>query len=241
VLGRFLEWSIATADIRASLDFYSKLGFSQAAVGEAWVHPYAVVTDGRICLGLHQEPAFAPSLTFVKPDLLKHLDTLETLRAEYQLRRLGNDVFNELAWPDPAGHLIRLVEARTFSPNRHAAKRQSLCGYFLEIALPTPSLDLAKAYWEACGFVGMDEPESPLPHISCTSDTVDIGLYEPAHLREPMLCFEVEDVAATRSNLDALGLTPAQGRVPAPLRGSSAMALSAPEGTAILMTCAARR
>ena len=54
MLGRFLEYSIATPDIRASLEFYAKLGFSQAEVGEAWPHPYAVVTDGRICLGLHQ-------------------------------------------------------------------------------------------------------------------------------------------------------------------------------------------
>ncbi len=51
MLGRFLEFSLATPDIQASLDFYTKLGFSQAEVGEAWLHPYAVVTDGRICLG----------------------------------------------------------------------------------------------------------------------------------------------------------------------------------------------
>ena len=55
MLGRFLEFSLATPDIQASLDFYTRLGFSQAEVGEAWSHPYAVVTDGRICLGLHQE------------------------------------------------------------------------------------------------------------------------------------------------------------------------------------------
>ena len=73
MLGRFLEFSIATPDIRASLDFYGKLGFTQAQVGEAWTHPYAVVTDGRICLGLHQEFIPAPAVTFVKPDLLRHL------------------------------------------------------------------------------------------------------------------------------------------------------------------------
>jgi len=71
VLGRFLEFSLATPDIQASLDFYSRVGFSQADVGEAWQHPYAVVTDGRICLGLHQQALPAPTMTFVKPDLLK--------------------------------------------------------------------------------------------------------------------------------------------------------------------------
>ena len=70
MLGRFLEFSLAAPDVQASLDFYLSLGFSSAEVGDAWPHPYAVVTDGRICLGLHQEPIPAPSLTFVKPDLL---------------------------------------------------------------------------------------------------------------------------------------------------------------------------
>jgi catechol 2,3-dioxygenase-like lactoylglutathione lyase family enzyme len=79
VLGRFLEFSLPTSDIQASLDFYSRLGFSQAEVGDAWPHPYAVVTDGRITLGLHQEAIPAPSMTFIKPDLLKHLDSLEAL------------------------------------------------------------------------------------------------------------------------------------------------------------------
>ncbi len=79
MLGRFLEASLATPDIQASLDFYVKLGFSQAEVGDAWPHPYAVVTDGRICLGLHQAAVPALSLTFVKPDLLKHLQRLEDM------------------------------------------------------------------------------------------------------------------------------------------------------------------
>ncbi len=78
MLGRFLELSLATPDIQASLDFYAKLGFSQAEVGDAWAHPYAVVTDGRISLGLHQQAMPAPSMTFVKPDLLKHLSVLKS-------------------------------------------------------------------------------------------------------------------------------------------------------------------
>ena len=48
MLGRFLEFSVETPDIPASLEFYGKLGFSQAKVGDAWDHAYAVVTDGRI-------------------------------------------------------------------------------------------------------------------------------------------------------------------------------------------------
>ena len=145
MLGKFLELSIATPNVRASLDFYRQLGFSEAGVGEAWEHPYAVVTDGRLCLGLHQNPEFEPSVTFVKPDLLKHLEALELMGIEPGFRRLAGDVFNQIGWSDPSGHLIRLVEARTFSPVKRRVTEESLCGYFLEIAVPAPDRDLANS------------------------------------------------------------------------------------------------
>jgi catechol 2,3-dioxygenase-like lactoylglutathione lyase family enzyme len=233
VLGRFLEYSIATPDIAASLEFYGKLGFSQAEAGDAWPHRYAVVTDGRLCLGLHDPGDEEPALTFVKPGLLGQLEALEALGVDFEFTRLGNDVFNELGWLDPCGHRIRLVEARTFSPAKRLATDTSRCGYFLEIGLPAPDLELAKAWWERLGFVGMDEPGAPLPHISCTSDSIDIGLYDPAHLTVPALLFETADVAGALAHLAASGVVPA-GRLPAPLVRKAAL-LTAPEGTQILL------
>jgi catechol 2,3-dioxygenase-like lactoylglutathione lyase family enzyme len=235
VLGRFLEFSLATPDIQASLDFYTRLGFSQAAVGEAWFHPYAVVTDGRICLGLHQEAIPAPSVTFVKPGLLQYLETLEELGLQFEFRRLGNDVFNEIGWFDPSGQLVRLIEARTFSPSKRLELDTSRCGYFLEIALPAPDPDAAKAYWERFGFVGIDDWDDRLPHVSCTSDFIDLGLYDPAHLRRSTLRFEVDDVGGTLARLAEIGISPA-GEIPPPLRRIPAAVLTAPEGTPILLT-----
>ena len=235
MLGRFLEFSLATPDIQASLDFYARLGFTQADVGEAWQHPYAVVTDGRICLGLHQQALPAPSMTFVKPDLLKHIDGLEELGLEFEFRRLGNDIFNEVGWFDPSGQLIRLIEARTFSPSKRAGTDTSQCGYFIEIALPTPDLQESKSYWERFGFVGIDDTNDRLPHISCTSDYVDLGLYEPSHLRRSTLRFEVDDVGGALARLSEVGISPA-GEIPAPLRQVPAAVLIAPEGTPILLS-----
>jgi len=234
VLGRFLEYSIVTPDIRASLEFYAELGFSQAQVGEAWPHPYAVVTDGRICLGLHQAFGGTPSLTFVKPELLRHLSALENLDLNFEFRRLGNDVFNELGWLDPSGHLLRLIEARTFSPAKRLRTDTSLCGYFLEIGLPARQRSVAKDYWEKLGFVGIDELDGRLPHVSCTSDSVTIGLYEPAHLPRPTLLFDAGDVGGTLARLAEVGILPA-GHVPPPLRQLPAAMIMAPEGTPILL------
>jgi catechol 2,3-dioxygenase-like lactoylglutathione lyase family enzyme len=232
VLGRFLEYSIPTPDIRASLDFYGKLGFSQAQVGETWPHPYAVVTDGRLHLGLHQHATAVPALTFVKADVLHQLGALESRGVIFEYRKLGDDVFNEIGWLDPSGHLIRLIEARTFSPIKNP--RGSPCGYFLEIGLPVPDRELAKGYWEQLGFVGLDEPHAALPHVSCTSDSIDIGLYDPTQLGLPTLVFEAEDLTGALARLASAGITPS-GPVPATLRDRPAAMLAAPEGTPILL------
>jgi catechol 2,3-dioxygenase-like lactoylglutathione lyase family enzyme len=235
VLGRFLEFSVATPDIRASLDFYTKLGFTQAEAGDAWPHPYAVVTDGRICLGLHQDTSPSPSMTFVKPGLLEHLDALEEFGVRFEFRHLGNDVFNEVGWFNPSGHLVRLIEARTFSPSKRPALETSLCGFFLEIALPTPDAAAAKAYWERLGFVGIDEPDDRLPHVSCTSDTINLGLYDPANLRRSALRFEVGDVEETSARLADIGIVPAEAAA-LRLQQIPGAVLNAPEGTPLLLT-----
>ncbi len=235
MLGRFLEFSLATPDIQASLDFYTRLGFSQADVGDTWLHPYAVVTDGRICIGLHQEAVPAPAITFIKPDLFKHLGRLEALGLEFEFRRLGNDVFNEVGWFDPSGQLVRLIEARTFSPSKRTGTDMSRCGYFLEIALPAEDLEASKLYWEQFGFVGMDERDDRLPHVSCTSDYIDLGLYEPSHIRRSTLRFEVDDVGGTLARLAEVGISPS-GEIPLPLRQVPAAVLVAPEGTPILLS-----
>jgi catechol 2,3-dioxygenase-like lactoylglutathione lyase family enzyme len=236
LLGRFLEFSLPTPDIQASLHFYGKLGFSEAQVGETWPHPYAVVTDGRICLGLHQQGVAEPQLTFVKPGLLKHLEDLEARAVEFEYRRLGNDVFNEVAWKDPDGQLLRLIEARTFSPSKRSSTETSQCGYFVEIALPSANLEAGKSYWENLGFVGMDELDDRLPHVTCTSDFIDIGLYGSGSLRRSTLRFEVEDLGTTLAALAALGVLPAKDAV---LGGPHAALLIAPEGTPILIVAAA--
>ena len=56
MLGKFLEISIHAPDIKASYEFYEGLGFRSVDVGEIWSHPYAVLSDGAIFLGLHAYP-----------------------------------------------------------------------------------------------------------------------------------------------------------------------------------------
>ena len=102
----------------------------------------------------------------------------------------------------------------------------------------TPTPAAAKANWEQFGFVGIDETDDRLPHVSCTSDTIDVGLYDPAHLRRPTLRFEVDDVKETLERLAEAGIETADA-VPPPLRQMPAALMIAPEGTPLLLTEAA--
>ncbi len=233
MLGRFLEFSVGTPDIAASFDFYTRLGWDQVPVGDAWPHPYAVLTDGRLHIGLHADGPDAPQLTFVRPELLQAADALERLGMAFDVRRLGNDQFNELGWRDPGGNRIRLLEARTFSPVRQATNR-SLCGDFLEVALPAADTDIAKGWWEGLGFVGLDEREGRLDHVCCMSDTLNVGLYAPQSVAEPTLVFEVDALGPLRTRLATLGIEPAR-TLPRGLAAGDALRLVAPEGTPLLI------
>ena len=118
MLGRFLEIGLPTDDILASIAWYESLGFVQATVGESRSHRYAVLTDGRLWLGLHSDAIEAPTLTWVQPGLAAHLTALSALGIDAEQARLGEDDFHEAGFRDPSGQAVSLVEARTYSTGR---------------------------------------------------------------------------------------------------------------------------
>ena len=155
---------------------------------------------------------------------------------EFEFRHLGNDVFNEVGWFDPSGQLVRLVEARTFSPSKRLATDTSRCGYFLEIALPSPDRETAKAYWEEFGFVGMDEVGRLAAayllhqrfHRSRSVSSRRISGAPPCGSKSTMS-------AAPWRRLAEVGIVP-NGELPPALRSVPAAVFAAPEGTPILLT-----
>lgn len=234
MLGRFLEISVHAPNVLESLEFYQKLGFTQAQVGEAWAHPYAVVSDGRLFIGLHQYEFDSPSLTFVKPDLSRYIDALESLGIEFAFRKLGGDVFNEAGFHDPDRLMVTLLEARTFSPPTRPPGESSSCGYFNEIGIPARNPDDSKNFWERLGFVATDEQSEPFRHISLTSDSLDLGLYASRELRKPVLSFIDPEMPSRLSHIDKLGIERSQ-HLPAAFDPESMAMLVAPEGTTLLL------
>ncbi len=235
MLGRFLEVSVHAADPLESLAFYESLGFTQAAVGDTWSHPYAVVTDGRVFVGLHAYEFPSPSLTFVQPDLQANLERLEALGIELAFRRVGADVFNEAGFTDPDGQMITLLEARTFSPTERQSHETSRLGWFEEFALPARDLQASARWWEQLGFVAAEVTETPWPHVGLTSDSLDVGLLTRGSLRGPALVFKEPDMAERIRALADAGVAFARD-LPRALDPRENALLVAPEGTLLLLT-----
>jgi catechol 2,3-dioxygenase-like lactoylglutathione lyase family enzyme len=235
MIGRFLEISVHAPDLLRSLAFYEQLGFSQVTTGEAWPYPYAVVTDGRLAIGLHQrELQQSPLLSFVLPDLYEHLDAIEGLGVEILDRRLGGDVFNEATFATPGGQLVRLLEARTFSPSDRAPGDTSRLGWFEEFVLPVADVKAAERFWERLGFIPAEESGEPFPHIGLTSDSFDIALVSEGTLARPALMFTDSRMPDRIQALADRGTEFA--RLPGKLDPTLHALLIAPESTQLLLT-----
>lgn len=233
-LGRFLEISLHTPAIRQSLEFYESLGFAQAAVGETWPHPYAVVTDGRLFLGLHGRDIRSPSLTFVLPQLELGVTRLKDLGVTFDEERFGDDVFNQAMFRDPGGQSVMLLEARTFSPPQLDAPLASACGYFSEFGIPVRVADSARTFWESIGFVALEEESQPFARTPLTSDRLNLALYRTRALRQPVLTFEDRDMPQRLARLRERGVR-VSDEMPDTLDESANGVLIAPEGTRLLL------
>ncbi|HKE95427.1 MAG TPA: hypothetical protein VKB34_14030 [Povalibacter sp.] len=234
MLGRFLEISVHTPAIRESLEFYESLGFEQVSVGETWPYPYAVVTDGRLFIGLHGALVRSPALTFVLPELARGMEPLREAGIVFDQERLGNDVFNQATFTDPCGQCIQLLEARTFSPPHSQALVQTSCGYFSEFGIPARDVASCREFWEPLGFVAMDEDARPFPRTALTSDHLNLGLYRTRALRQPVLSFEDPDMRERLTRLRERGFR-LSDEMPDTLDDATNAILEAPEGTRLLL------
>ena len=232
VLGTFHELSVATGDVPASVEFYERLGFTQASTSDSFAHPYGVLSDARLFIGLHQRPGPSPVLTFVRPGIAGCLAEFAEAGIELTYRRTGEEVFNEIGFTDPFGQAVAVLEARTYSPVARATTETSLCGDFSELSLPVADFAAAQAFWEPLGFVAAAHGQDPYPYLELTSDHLDIAFHPPSVWARPMIVFRDPGMRSRLERLRELGMP----LVPGPSGAAAANALlESPDGTALLL------
>jgi catechol 2,3-dioxygenase-like lactoylglutathione lyase family enzyme len=234
VLGQFHEISLQTADIRASVEFYERLGFVQATTADTWSHPYGVLTDGRLFLGLHQRRFSSPALTFVHSNVAALVPGLEARGIALTVCHTGEEIFNQIGFRDPFGQAVSVLEARTFSPVARSPTETSLCGYFDQLSLPVARFEAGKEFWEPLGFVATEETDEPYLHLPLTSDHLNLGFHRPRTLDRPMLVFSDPDMPARLERLRELDVS-FTDELPRGLDAQENALLESPEGTILLL------
>jgi len=227
-IGRFLEFSVRTTDILASLHFYKTLGFVELEIGEVWTHKYAVVSDGELNIGLHDREFDAPALTFVQQDLAKHARSMADHGFEFSFLQLGEESFNQLGFADRDGHMVTMLEARTFHASEEA-ENDSLCGSWFELTLPVRDALRAAQFWAPIAPTLLELREEPTTHMRFEADGVPLGLSESIALQSPSLCFKCSDRHGLMGILEQNGMDVEKF----PGFEGAFVAIKAPEGTVL--------
>jgi len=222
--GRFLELSLPAANVLESLGFYRSLGFAECATGDIRRWHYAVVTDGQVCIGLHGAGVEEPTLSFVRPGLAPHVAELAQRGHDIEWQQLGPDDFHEAALRAPDGHLIRMMEARTFSPGEPPATGP-LGAMGTEVAIHCRDFSTAAGYYESAGFLPL-EPGAALSRRLQAPGLV-IALSEGAGPAGCALRFRCRDPDRTAQDLKSRDFLVRSG--------PGGFELRAPEGTRLLL------
>lgn len=222
LLGRFLELSVPAPMIRTSLDFYWRLGFTELPVNEIRTGYYAAVTDGRVVIGLHGSGLEEPALSFVRPNLARHLAAMVARGAELVFQRLGDDEFNEVGLRSPDGHLILLLEARTFSTAALAELPPPVIGRSQALGLRTANPAASLPFWLGTGLEADGQDSQAVTVLG-----VRLALRTELPWQGPVLLFGA-------CSPEAAGLL--GGRDLHPQRFGTDLVLQAPEGTRLLLS-----
>lgn len=235
MLGSFLEISVHSSDVLASVQFYEKLGFMQLPTSDAWPHPYGVVTDGRCFVGIHAWSFPGPSLTFVAPELRGRVEDLEAAGVEFEFLKLADDQFHELGFFAPDEQIVTLLEARTYSPPARQAVSESLLGYFAEYRIPVEDRDAALAQWLRYGLIESEAADDLHDSVSACCTGLNIGLTESRRIKRPTLVFHVSNLRERLAILVHRGIDPQQVHEPRDNVASLAATILAPESTPLLL------
>lgn len=217
-LGQLLEFAVSASPLAMAVEAYGALGMWDVPVADFVPGARAVVSDGRLCIGLQDDELDGPVPTFVRPGLKEHVRALDAAGVELELVELADDQFHRAGFRDPNGILILMVEARTFPPVEPSPQSVPACGTFAELSVATQSLDASTRFWTSLGFSPIGETDDPHPWRRLEGHGLVVGLHETGRFRAA-LTFHAPQLDARIEYLRAKGF---ELRRESPLTGGRA-------------------
>ena len=111
VLGKFVELSVPTSDLDASIAYWEKLGFEVTEKHED-VEPWdwAAMHDGQLFVVIHKTDEWStPAVTYFAPDVQRIHDELEDEGMEFINVRETDGVVTGVTIKSPEGQLIFIL------------------------------------------------------------------------------------------------------------------------------------
>ncbi|MCP4000756.1 MAG: hypothetical protein GY727_07590 [Gammaproteobacteria bacterium] len=194
---QFLELCLPVSDIHKSLGWYRSLGLIELSTNDIRQYHYAVISDGDFCIGLHGSDLPGAGLSFIRPNLARHVLDKMDAGDEFIYSILGEDIFHESAQVDPDGSLAVLVEARTFSPS-YAEESSPLIGSLERVILPCMHTEESLKFWQSYGFIAVESELND--YVELHTPGLLVGLHTGT--RRITLRFQPQDYNAAVANLN---------------------------------------
>jgi hypothetical protein len=196
-LGQFHEISISTRALSDSLEFYSALGFISCAIEPVWPHPYAVVRNGPLVIGLHEYRFPSPSVTYVREDLEAALETFRASGAVIAFAKTGPDCFNEFGLRDPAGHMITLLERKTHRASEQASVETvaGSPGTPIAFSLPSAACEISSGFWQAIGARGLPDNLKHFPALRHDAAGIPLAIHDENWFSKPAFVFSRSEIS----------------------------------------------
>lgn len=204
MLGRLLEFSVATRPLPETLAAFGALGFADVPVGDIAGGAYAVVGIGGLALGLHDAELDGITPTFVRPDLKDHVRALRRCGVDFDFLELADDQFHRAGFRDPSGCMVHLIEARTFAPVDRGRNAVPICGEFVELSVAVPSLEEPMSFWTRLGLESAAAADAPHASARLEGNGLSLGLHETARFRSA-LTFRADNLPGRIEFLRAKG------------------------------------
>jgi catechol 2,3-dioxygenase-like lactoylglutathione lyase family enzyme len=253
-LGDYIEISLSVTHLTESVAFYQKLGLQQVD-GEETPYPWAVVSDGRLHLGLHQRSFPSPALSYlssfprkwrtgaafrlsllqmlaISPDQVEQIGTKSMLRKQKGFPIAANFQAADGQYVLLADKPFKKPSADEYAlPFRNFLVKDQTFG---ELSLRTEDVATSVAYWQQLGFKRLAGDNKPYPWAIVSDGRVRLGLHQAARFSQPALSYFAPDMPDRLEQFRQQGLKFISTRKDAHGRDIGAL-IHSPDGQPILL------
>lgn len=219
-ISRYADISLGVNDLKISIDFWEKIGFSVIGQGQK-PNLWAELTDSSVIISLKQDSSYYMGWNFYHNKLSELLDTLPEDVSKKQVKT--NDQ-RQAFFISPDSNILSVVTAEASHKNLRGTfvnyidfvSKQNFSlqevelpnkklGVFGELSYPVADLITAIEFWEQLGFRSDGVMQSPYPFGVMYDGNHIVGLHETEKFSKPGLTYFSGNQSKNIENIKKMG------------------------------------